>query len=305
MSIMRVVAITGCDSGLGWAIAARSAREGLVTVAGMYNGTDTKAAESLKKLCVHPCSLDVTNPESVAGFHDYVKSLLNENPNYKLHAIVNNAGVMTIGDYEWQTPAMIENTVNINLLGTMKVVSAFLPDLRKSALENTGSLKPRIINVASHCGLQPLPGFGPYSASKAGVLALTRALRMEHRRHGLSAVAFVPGGFVGSSNIISSQGAQGSTMLEHLNDEQKSFYGKRITTLTNYLQSATAHNAGYDSLKDENIIETFVKALTDDDPKELYKVESWRYMFYYNLFKLPLPEAAIEWIMKKFLNFPE
>lgn len=79
---MRVVAITGCDSGLGWAIAARTAREGIVTVAGMYNGVDTKAAESLKKLSAHPYSLDVTNAESIAGFRDYVRSLLNDNPNY-------------------------------------------------------------------------------------------------------------------------------------------------------------------------------------------------------------------------------
>nr|WJR82371.1 short-chain dehydrogenase/reductase [Spodoptera frugiperda] len=305
MSIMRVVAITGCDSGLGWAIAARTAREGIVTVAGMYNGVDTKAAESLKKLSAHPYSLDVTNAESIAGFRDYVKSLLNDNPNYKLHAIVNNAGVMTIGDYEWQTASMIENAINVNLLGTMRVTSAFLPDLRQSALENASSLKPRIINIASHCGLQPLPGFAAYSASKAGVIALTKALRLEHRRHGLSAVAFIPGGFVSSSNIISNQGQQGQNMLEHLNEEQKSFYGQRITTLSNYLQLATAHEPSYDSMKDENIIETYVKALTDDDPKQMYKVESWRYFFYYNLFKLPLPEAVISWLVKKFLCFPE
>lgn len=113
------------------------------------------------------------------------------------------------------------------------------------------------------------------------------------------------GGFVSSSNIISNQGAHGHSMIEHLNDEQKSFYEKRITNLTNYLQSATAHNARYDSLKDENIIETFVKALTDDNPKDLYKVESWRYMFYYNLFKLPVPEGTLGWLIKKFLRFPE
>lgn len=116
---------------------------------------------------------------------------------------------------------------------------------------------------------------------------------------------FIPGGFVTSSNIIARQGTHGNAMLEHFNDEQKSFYGKRITALSNYLQSATSHNAGYDSLKDENIIETFVKALMDDNPKDLYKVESWRYMFYYNLFKLPLPEATLCWFVKKFLNFPE
>lgn len=82
MSLTRVVAITGCDSGLGWAIAARSAREGLVTVAGMYKGTDTEAAESLRRLCAHPYPLDVTNAQSITGFRDYVNCLLKDNPNY-------------------------------------------------------------------------------------------------------------------------------------------------------------------------------------------------------------------------------
>lgn len=82
MSMTRVVAITGCDSGLGWAIAARSAREGLVTVPGMYRGVDTKAAESLRRLCAHPYTLDVTSTDSVIGFRDYVRCLLKDNPSY-------------------------------------------------------------------------------------------------------------------------------------------------------------------------------------------------------------------------------
>lgn len=52
-----------------------------------------------------------------------------------LYAVVNNAGVMTIGDYEWNTPDIIQNTVEVNLLGTMRVISDFLPDLRRNAKE--------------------------------------------------------------------------------------------------------------------------------------------------------------------------
>ncbi|KOB72955.1 Short-chain dehydrogenase/reductase [Operophtera brumata] len=176
-SITRVVAITGCDSGLGWAIAARSAREGLVTIAGMFQGTDTKAAAALRKLCAHPYSVDVTNPES---------------------------------------------------------------------------------------------------------------------------------GFVSSSNIIAQQIAHGKAMLENLTEEQKVIYEKKITALTNYLGSSVpADEARYDSLRDVNIIEAFMKALTEDDPVEIYKVESWRYKLYYNLLKLPFPETAQNWLVKMFLNFPE
>lgn len=53
----------------------------------------------------------------------------------ELHAVVNNAGIMTIGDYEWQTQSIIENTINVNLLGAMRVASAFLPELRRNAID--------------------------------------------------------------------------------------------------------------------------------------------------------------------------
>ncbi|CAK1596226.1 unnamed protein product [Parnassius mnemosyne] len=301
MSWTKVVAITGCDSGLGWAIAARSAREGMLTVAGMFKGTDTDASHALKNLCAHTYPLDVTDPDSVIGFRDYVQSILKDNSNNKLYAVVNNAGVMTIGDYEWQTPKIIENTINVNLLGSMRIVSSFLPELRKSAADS--AIKPRIINVSSHCGLQPLPGFGPYSASKAGLLAWTRTLRMEQREYGVNVLAFIPGGFIGSSNLMSYQKTHCNDMLEYLSEEQRAVYEKKIKTLCNYLEKA-ANNARFDSMKDENIIETFIKALTDENPKELYKIESWRYMFYYNLLKLPIPESAHRWLINKFVNFP-
>ncbi|CAH2106346.1 unnamed protein product [Euphydryas editha] len=300
MSWTKVVAITGCDSGLGWAIAARAAREGLVTVAGMYEGTDTEASQALKNLCAHPFKLDVTDSKSVIEFRDYVKSIVENNPNNKLYAVINNAGVMTIGDYEWQTPQIIENTININLLGPMRVVSAFLPDLRISA---HSGVRPRIINVASHCGLQPLPGFGPYSASKAGLLAWTRALHLEHVENDLKVVAFIPGGFVQCSNLLRSQYLNGTAMLEVMSQEQKVLHEKRIKNLNNYLKHASK-NTRFDSMNDENIIETFMKTLTDNNPKKMYKVEPWRYKFYYNLLKIPFPDTIYKYFIKKFLQFP-
>ncbi|XP_026488256.2 D-beta-hydroxybutyrate dehydrogenase, mitochondrial [Vanessa tameamea] len=301
MSWTKVVAITGCDSGLGWALAARMAREGLITVPGMYNGTATEASQALKNLCAHPFKLDVTDSKSVHEFSDYVKSIVKKNSNYKLYAVINNAGVMTIGDYEWHTPQIIENTINVNLLGAMRVVSAFLPDLRKSA---QSGVKPRIINVASHCGLHPLPGFGPYSASKAGVLAWTQALRMEYLQNDLKVLTFIPGGFVGSSNLLKSQFLNGTAMLEHIHQDQKALHEKKIRILNDYLKQAS-NNTRFDSLNDENIIETFMKALTDNNPKKMYKLESLRYKFYYNLFKLPLPDTIHKSLIKRFLKFPE
>lgn len=93
-------------------------------------------------------------------------------------------------------------------------------------------------------------------------------------------------------------------MLSHLTEEQKSIYEKRIKTLNEYLGQAS-NNTRFDSLNNENIIETFAKALTDPMPKQMYKVESWRYKFYYNLLKIPFPDAMNHWLIKRFLSFPE
>lgn len=53
---------------------------------------------------------------------------------------------MTFGEFEWQTDSLIDNQIQINLLGTMKFTKAFLPLIRKH--------QTRIINVTSHCALQ-------------------------------------------------------------------------------------------------------------------------------------------------------
>lgn len=82
MCFTRVIAITGCDCGLGWALAARSAREGLITVAGMFNGTDTKAAKAVREFSALPFPLDVTRSESIEDFKGFVDRLLKENPTY-------------------------------------------------------------------------------------------------------------------------------------------------------------------------------------------------------------------------------
>lgn len=115
---------------------------------------------------------------------------------------------------------------------------------------------------------------------------------------------FLAGGFVTNSNLLSSQKQQSLAMLENLDEEQKKFYGKRLKTLTDYL-ALVSQNTSYDSLKDESIIETYMKALLDENPKELYKVESGRYNLYYNLLKIPMPESFQQWLINKFLSFPK
>lgn len=112
------------------------------------------------------------------------------------------------------------------------------------------------------------------------------------------------GGFVQSSKLLGSQYLNGTAMLENLSEEQKILHEKKIKNLNNYLKHAS-DNTRFDSMNDENVIETFMKSLTEKKPKKLYKVEPWRYKFYYNLLKIPFPDTVYKWLVKKFLKFPE
>lgn len=112
------------------------------------------------------------------------------------------------------------------------------------------------------------------------------------------------GGFVGSSNLMANQFQNGNIMLQYLSDDQKYLHEKKLKALNDYLKHASKC-VKYDSLNDENIVETFMKALNDENPKKIYKVESWRYKFYYNLFKIPFPDTIHKWLIKRFLSFPD
>ena len=60
------------------------------------------------------------------------------NPNYAhffvagLYALINNAGVCVCGEFDWQTWKHIQAQVNVNILGTLRVIKAFLPLLKVS-----------------------------------------------------------------------------------------------------------------------------------------------------------------------------
>ena len=56
-----------------------------------------------------------------------------------LYALINNAGVCVCGEFDWQTWNHIESQVNVNILGTLRVIKAFLPLLKVST--DPGNLK--------------------------------------------------------------------------------------------------------------------------------------------------------------------
>jgi NAD(P)-dependent dehydrogenase (short-subunit alcohol dehydrogenase family) len=91
---------------------------------------------------------------------------------------VANAGIATGGPLRMVGPDTVEDTIEINLLGVWRTVRAALPHV----LERRG----HILMTASAAAVLPVGGLGAYAASKAGVEALARSLRVELRPHGVS-----------------------------------------------------------------------------------------------------------------------
>lgn len=242
----------------------------------------------------HMFELDITRDSSINELRRFVDDLLQQKEGLELTAFVNNCGVMVFGESEWQTNEIIEQQINVNLIGTIKMTRTMLPLARKH--------KSRIINVTSHCSIKTLPTLSIYSATKAGLAAFTDGLRLEMKECGVEVVNFIPGSFALNSNILALQSKYSAEMRESLNEEQVLFYGDYFDRLNLYL---TAISVERDPavLPNDNILKTFEEALLESPPKARYLCEPLRYKIYHFLFRItPLPMS--DWLTWKFIQLP-
>lgn len=174
----RTVFIAGATSGIGLELARRFATAGsTVIVGGRRTGLlDEIAAEGFATV-----PIDVTDQASVEGARDTV---LRSHPN--LDTVVTMSGVMIPEDL--RDPAHFstaEQTIDTNLLGTIRVTDAFIPHL---IARGAGT----IITVSSGIGFLPFPLMPTYAASKAGVHAYSEALRAQLDGTGVEVSELVP-----------------------------------------------------------------------------------------------------------------
>ena len=143
--------------------------------------------ESLQRLAkelpqVHSCIADVSREADVAALFELVDSKLGG-----LDVLVNNAGIAgPTGGVETLALADWERTLAVNLTGQFLCVRQAVPRLRKGQ-------GPSITNLASAAGHLGMPGRAPYSASKWGVVGLTKTLAIELGRDSIRVNAILPG----------------------------------------------------------------------------------------------------------------
>ncbi|MEU0532852.1 SDR family oxidoreductase [Amycolatopsis tolypomycina] len=164
-----VVAITGGARGIGRATAAEFTARGATVCVG-----DLDTAPGV-------LPLDVTNRESFDAFTAAVTERFG-----RIDVLVNNAGVMPLGDFLEEPDDVGRTTLNVNVQGLVHGLRSVLPGMIARG-------RGHVVNVASMAGKIPLPGMAVYNASKFAAVGLTAAVRREYAATGVSVSAVLPG----------------------------------------------------------------------------------------------------------------
>ncbi|MHB8669880.1 MAG: SDR family NAD(P)-dependent oxidoreductase [Acidimicrobiales bacterium] len=177
----RTVIVTGAASGIGRATALRLGSEGaaVACVDLAQQGAEKTAAEIAT---ARAYSCNVADPVSVEATVASVVSDLG-----LPHVVCNIAGIGKFAHTHEQPVEEWERIIAVNLTGTYLMCRATIPLL----LERGGGV---IVNTASNAGILGQPYSAAYSASKGGVVMLTRALAYEYIKRGIRVNAVAPGG---------------------------------------------------------------------------------------------------------------
>lgn len=176
------ILITGGTSGIGLGLARKFHELGnQVIVAGRRTQLlDEIAAE-------HPgietIALDIADPESIARAREAVAA---RHPD--LNVLINNAGIMLREDVlDADHLSVAEDTIATNLLGTIRMVYAFLPLLaeRDDAV---------VINISSALAFVPWPVTPTYNATKAALHSFSESLRVQVAEAGVQVIEVAPPG---------------------------------------------------------------------------------------------------------------
>ena len=179
-----VVAITGAANGIGKACALRFAQEGAKIVClDLADELNEAVAVECRELGVEALAMrcDVTSKESVQGVVTQILEKLG-----RVDILVASAGIYTGSPLVEVSPEQWQRTIDINLTGVFLTNQAVATILMA---QKSGS----IINLSSMAGKTSWPASAEYSASKSGVIGLTRSVAMEMAPFGPTANAVCPG----------------------------------------------------------------------------------------------------------------
>lgn len=179
----QVVVITGAARGIGAATARLiSARGGKIFALDIARDGLLSLQKELRLPDNHISTIDLGNQDSVKESIDAIFTMTG-----RIDALINTAGVVgptnvKVEDVKWED---FENTLRINLFGTVWLTQAVIPYMKSAKYG-------RIAHVASIAGKEGNPGMTPYNVSKSGMIGFIKGVSKEIAPDGITINALAP-----------------------------------------------------------------------------------------------------------------
>jgi len=173
----RAGVVTGAGGGLG-----RACAEHLLELGHAVEGWDRdgEAVAWLSGDGAAAQAVDVTDPDAVVAAAAATRARWG-----RVDFVVNSAGILAMGGLEESTAAQLRRMLDVNVVGTLLVTQAFVPDL--------AATHGAVVNLASTVALKPVVPTSSYAATKAAVAHLTRCWALELGPRGIRVNAVAPG----------------------------------------------------------------------------------------------------------------
>lgn len=277
---MKSVVITGVSTGIGHASAGELLRRGWRVFGSVRTATDAERLEAEWGAAFTPLLFDVTNQDAVRAAAGTVEAAVGADG---LDALINNAGISDPGPLSVQSPDLVRRHFEVNVIGVLHAVQAFLPLLRRAK----GNARPpgRIVNMSSVSGRIAYPFLGAYAASKHALEALSDSLRRELLVYGVDVIVIEPASI---DTPIWDKAAHISTAFQD-------------TDYDPLLRGVKLQDNRKTAMPVETVTRRVLQALEARKPRTRYLVPD-RYFMYWVLPRL-LPDRWLDRVIDRMLHF--
>jgi NADP-dependent 3-hydroxy acid dehydrogenase YdfG len=240
--------VTGASSGIGKETAIRLSKKGFEVIVAARR---MDRLEDLAKYYpgIIPRQVDLSNPEDVQDFYEYIKAL-----SKPVSVLINNAGYSIRGALEDIRLEDVRRMFEVNYYALIRITQACLPGMRRQR-------KGTIVNLSSIVGKYTFPMSGVYASSKHAVEAVTDALRMEVRPYGIRVVTIRPGPIATEFNDVGNE--MTGDLMARTDPEYKPLYEASGGAVGKLFAGITL--PGPDIIAD-----LILEAVTSEAPKPVY-----------------------------------